>query len=74
MSLVIQYLTRIQSALLHHFSKTLLLKTMQFNNTPFFIEELNINHPRFKSAPSKTGRLAYHPLVVLNVCVYVYFN
>jgi hypothetical protein len=50
------------------------LQTLQLNNIPLFVDKLNINHRRFKSALSKTSRLVHHPLVVLNVCVHVYFN
>jgi len=40
----------------------------------FFIDEFNINHRGFKSAPNKIGRAAYHPAVLLSVYVYVYLN
>ncbi len=74
MSGFIQGQARTQSALFPEYLDDFVTEDSAVRLIDLFIDELPLSGLGFKTEPNRKGRPAYHPLVMLKIYVYGYFN
>jgi transposase len=74
MSGFIQGQARTQSTLFPEMLDDFVVEDSAVRVIDFFIDNLNLAGLGFKTEPNRKGRPAYHPIILLKIFVYGYFN
>ena len=74
MSGFIQGQARTQSTLFPEMLDDFVIEDSAVRIIDFFIDELNLAGLGFQTEPNSKGRPAYHPIILLKIYVYGYFN